>query len=262
MSPAGPRLGSPGGGAAPAIEARGLARRYGPVGAVEPLDLSIAAGESVVLFGPNGAGKSTLLRLLATLIRPTSGSLRLFGEETLSGGAPALRRRIGFLSHQTFLYDHLTARENLLFYGRLYGLPDPEGAALEAIRTVRLGHRQDDCVGTYSRGMQQRLAIARALLHRPDIVLLDEPFTGLDRESTHRLEDRLRQEREAGRTCVMATHDLGHGLRAADRVILLRNGVVALDRPARALDPREIEGLLIEGPPEDVTAATPGRGRS
>jgi len=261
VSPAGRGPAAPGGGAVPAIDARGLARRYGPVGALEPLDLSVPAGESVVLFGPNGAGKSTLLRLLATLIRPTSGSLRLFGHETASGDAPALRRRIGFLSHQTFLYDHLTARENLLFYARLYGLPDPGGSALEAIRSVRLHHRQDDCVGTYSRGMQQRLAIARALLHRPDILLLDEPFTGLDRESTHRLEDRLRQEREAGRTCVMATHDLGQGLRAADRVILLKNGQVALDRRARALDPEEVGRILIEGRQEDVTAEPPPRGR-
>lgn len=256
MSPAGPRSGSPGGGAAPAIEARGLARRYGPVGAVEPLDLSIAAGESVVLFGPNGAGKSTLLRLLATLIRPTAGSLRLFGVDAASGDAAPLRRRIGFLSHQTFLYDHLTARENLLFYGRLYGLPDPEGAALEAIRAVRLGHRQDDCVGTYSRGMQQRLAIARALLHRPDVILLDEPFTGLDRDSAHRLEERLRQEREAGRTSVMATHDLGPGMRAADRVLVLKEGRLAFDRPARAVDPKQIEALL-----EDVSAAAPAPAR-
>ncbi len=261
MSPAGRAPAAPGGSTVPAIDARGLAKRYGSVGALEPLDLSVPAGESIVLLGPNGAGKSTLLRLLATLIRPTSGSLRLFGHETTSGDGAALRRRIGFLSHQTFLYDHLTARENLLFYGRLYGLPDPVGAALEAIRAVRLQHRRDDCVGTYSRGMQQRLAIARALLHRPDILLLDEPFTGLDRESSHRLEDRLRQEREAGRTCVMATHDLGQGLRAADRVLLLKNGRVALDRQSHAIDREEVERLLIEGRQEDATAGAPARGR-
>ena len=240
MSPE-PRGGPGPGGAPPAIETRGLARRFGAVGALEPLELTVPAGESVLLLGPNGAGKSTLLRLLATLLRPTSGGLRLFGE---APEAASLRRRIGFLSHQTFLYDHLTARENLLFYGRLYGLPDPDRGAREAIRTVRLDHRGDECVGTFSRGMQQRLAIARTFLHRPDLVLLDEPFTGLDRESARHLEARLREEHMAGRTSVIATHDHGRSLGASDRVLLLRNGVVALDRKAREVDPREIEALL------------------
>ena len=242
--------GQPGpGGASPAIETRGLARRFGAVGALEPLELTVPAGESVLLLGPNGAGKSTLLRLLATLLRPTSGSMRLFGESPASGEAAVLRRRIGFLSHQTFLYDHLTARENLLFYGRLYGLADPGGVAEEAIRAARLDHRGDDCVGTFSRGMQQRLAIARALLHGPDLLLLDEPFTGLDRESSRRLEARLHEEHAAGRTSVIATHDHVRSLGASDRVLLLRNGVVALDRKAREVDPREIEALLEGAPP-------------
>jgi len=218
------------------------------VGALEPLELTVPAGESVLLLGPNGAGKSTLLRLLATLLRPTSGSLRLFGEPPASGEA-VLRRRIGFLSHQTFLYDHLTARENLLFYGRLYGLADPGGAAEEAVRAARLDHRGDDPVGTFSRGMQQRLAIARALLHRPDLLLLDEPFTGLDRESSRHLEARLHEEHAAGRTSVIATHDHGRSLGASDRVLLLRSGVVALDRKAREVEPREIEALLEGAPP-------------
>ena len=234
------------GGAPPAIETRGLARRFGAVGALEPLDLTVPAGESVLLLGPNGAGKSTLLRLLATLLRPSSGGLRLFGE---APEAPALRRRIGFLSHQTFLYDHLTGRENLLFYGRLYGLPDPGGAAEEALRAARLGPRGGDCVGTYSRGMQQRLAIARALLHRPELVLLDEPFTGLDRESARHLESRLREEAALGRTQVIATHDYGRSLGVSDRVLLLRDGVVALDRRAREVETREIEALLEGRPP-------------
>jgi len=239
---------APGGGFAPAIQARGLARSFGAVGALEPLELTVPAGEAVLLLGPNGAGKSTLLRLLATLLRPTSGSLRLFGESPGNGEA-ALRRRIGFLSHQTFLYDHLTGRENLLFYGRLYGLPDPGAAAEEALRAARLLPRGGDCVGTYSRGMQQRLAIARAFLHRPELVLLDEPFTGLDRESARHLEGRLREEAALGRTQVIATHDYGRSLGASDRVLLLRDGVVALDRRAREVEPREIEALLEGTPP-------------
>ncbi len=228
----------------PVVEARGLAKRYGPLAALDGIDLSVQAGQAIVLLGANGAGKSTLLRLLATLTRPSGGRLRLFGEEVVSSDAGRLRSRIGFLSHQTFLYDHLTGLENLLFYARLYGLPDPGRAAGEALDAARLSDRQEDRVGVYSRGMQQRLAIARSLLHGPEMVLLDEPFTGLDRESSARLEERLRQLRSAGRTCVMATHDLEQGLRVADRVLVLRHGRLELDAPARGLDSARLEALL------------------
>ena len=228
----------------PAIEAIGLAKRYGPVAAVDGIDLTVPGGQTVALLGANGAGKSTLLRLLATLFRPSGGRLRLFGNEAGRSDSGPLRRRIGFLSHQTFLYEHLTGRENLLFYARLYGLADPEDAAREAIAAAGLSHRQDDRVGSYSRGMQQRLAIARALLHRPELILLDEPFTGLDRESSSRLEERLRRERGAGRTSVMATHDPDQALRAADRVLVLRNGRLALDAPTHGLDTARLDALL------------------
>ncbi len=141
----------------PVVEARGLAKRYGPLAALDGIDLSVQAGQAIVLLGANGAGKSTLLRLLATLTRPSGGRLRLFGEEVLPSDAGRLRGRIGFLSHQTFLYEHLTGLENLLFYARLYGLPDPGRAAREALGAARLLDRQEDRVGVYSRGMQQRL---------------------------------------------------------------------------------------------------------
>ena len=228
----------------PAIEALGLAKRYGPLAAVDGIDLTVPAGQAVALLGANGAGKSTLLRLLATLFHPSAGRLRLFGADAGRSDAGPLRRRIGFLSHQTFLYEHLTGRENLLFYARLYGLADPEGAAREAIASACLSHRQDDRVASYSRGMQQRLAIERALLHLPDLILLDEPFTGLDRESSSKLEERLRRERGSGRTSVMATHDPDQALRAADRVLVLRDGRLALDAPTRGLDPARLEALL------------------
>jgi len=239
----------------PVVEARGLAKRYGPLAALDGIDLSVPAGQAIVLLGANGAGKSTLLRLLATLTRPSDGRLRLFGEEVVPSDAGRLRSRIGFLSHQTFLYEHLTGLENLLFYARLYGLPDPERAAREALGAARLLDRQEDRVGVYSRGMQQRLAIARSLLHAPEMVLLDEPFTGLDRESSARLEERLRQLRSAGRTCVMATHDLEQGLRVADRVLVLRHGRLELDAPARGLDPARLEALLAT--PGGVAGAGP-----
>ena len=237
-----------------AVEARGLAKRYGPLAALDGIDLSVPAGQAVVLLGSNGAGKSTLLRLLATLTRPTAGRLRLFGEEVRSSDAGRLRGRIGFLSHHTFLYEHLTGRANLLFYARRYDLAEPVRATRDALGAARLTDRQDDRVGGYSRGMQQRLAIARSLLHEPEMILLDEPFTGLDRGSSARLEERLRQLRATGRTCVMATHDLELGLRSADRVLVLRGGRLEVDAPARGLDPARLERLLGTADP----AAGPG----
>ncbi len=229
---------------APALLARGLTKRYGPARAIDGVDLAVPSGQSVALLGPNGAGKSTLLRLCAVLIRPTSGTLRIHGESPRTAGRPPLMRRIGLLAHQTFLYDHLTGLENLVFYARLYDLPDPVAAARVALREVRLEQRATDLARAYSRGMQQRLAIARALLHSPDIVLLDEPFTGLDRDAADRLEEKLGRVRKGGATCVMATHDFVAGLRHADRVVGLASGRVIVDRPARGLDAASLDALF------------------
>ncbi len=237
----------------PAVSIRNLEKLYGPVPALNRLTLDIAPGEFILLAGPNGAGKSTLLKTLALLLRPNSGSIHLFGEDARQGDRTAIRRRIGLLSHQTFLYDHLTGLENLVFFGSLYDLPDTEGAAREAIRGVGLDGRGDDLVGTYSRGMQQRLAIARAFLHRPDLLLLDEPFTGLDADGSDRLETHLRGVRDTGRTCVLATHDLPAALRLAGRVVVLAGGGILADRPASSLPASELEALV-------RAAARPGAG--
>jgi len=237
----------------PAVLARGLTKMYGALPALESLDLAIQPGEFVLLLGPNGAGKSTLLRLCATLIRPTGGSLHLLGDPLSAASLPGLRRRIGLLSHQSFLYDHLTGMENLLFYGRLFGLQRPAVEARAALETVGLVRRADDLVRTYSRGMLQRLAIARALLHQPDLVLLDEPFTGLDRASSDSLRERLTALRSAGRTCLIATHDFAAVAGLADRLIILADGRLAADRPAGGLQARDIEalfrGAIPAGPP-------------
>jgi heme exporter protein A len=227
-----------------AIEALGLGRRFGPIAALDAIDLAVPAGQFVLLLGPNGAGKSTLLRLFATLMRPGAGTLRVLGEDVGRGDCAGIRRRIGLLSHQTFLYDHLTGEENLVFYGRLYGLAEPRATARQALRAARLEGRGSDQVRTYSRGMQQRLAIARALLHRPDVLLLDEPFAGLDRDASLGLAERLREERSARRTCVLATHDTRVALGVADRVIVLVDGRLAADRPAAGIDPESLEALL------------------
>jgi len=246
---------APAGRRAPALLALGLSRHYGPHAALDRIDLEIPAGEFVALLGPNGAGKSTLLRLFATLIRPTAGRLEVHGLDPRRAERAPLARRIGLLSHQTFLYDHLTGLENLLFYARLYGLPDAPGAARAALRAVGLEDRGSDLLRTYSRGMQQRLAIARTLLHDPDIVLLDEPFTGLDPEASDRLHERLGGARAAGATCVMATHDLGAGLRLADRVVVLVSGRLVADRPAREIDAPSLGALVRQ------TAREPGAAR-
>ena len=231
---------------------------YGALPAVEDLDLEIPRGQFVLLLGPNGAGKSTFLRLCATLIRPSGGGLHLLGSPLSGAALPGLRRRIGLLSHQSFLYDHLTAAENLLFYGRLFGLPRPADEARAALATVGLLRRADDLVRTYSRGMLQRLAIARALLHKPDLVLLDEPFTGLDRDSSDSLRERLAVLRSTGRTCLIATHDFAAVAGLADRVIILADGRLAADRPAGGLQAQDIDALFREAiPPGPRVAAHP-----
>ncbi len=239
----------------PALLARGLTKRYGPAAAIDTLGLSIPAGQCVILLGPNGAGKSTLLRLFALLLRPSAGELLIHGEDPRRTERSALTRRIGLLSHQTFLYDHLTGLENLLFYARLYGIAEPGAAAREALRAVGLEARGSDLVRTYSRGMQQRLAIARALLHAPDIVLLDEPFTGLDRDASARLDQRIGAARAAGATCVIATHDFGAGLQFADRVIILASGRLVADRSARGLDAASLGALFRDATETRAAAA-------
>jgi ABC-type multidrug transport system ATPase subunit len=205
------------------VRTRDVSRHFGRRRALAHVSVTCRAGEIVGLFGPNGAGKSTLLGILSTLVRPTSGAVD-YGD----GGAPAtteaLRARIGVLGHDLFLYSDLSARENLRFFGQLYGLDEVDARVVEALRAARLEDRADDRVGGFSRGLRQRLALERALLHRPRLVLLDEPFTGLDDASSSMLGERLRSLREAGSVVVMATHDFDSAEGVVDRAICLNNG--------------------------------------
>jgi heme exporter protein A len=205
------------------IEAHGISRRFAGVYAVEALDLRVEAGEAVALFGPNGAGKTTLLRMLATLLRPTRGDLRLFGRSVSDGSASA-RRRIGFLSHHSFLYPDLTPTENLEFYARMFGVAAPAARVhhlLDQVGLLGWAHRP---VRTLSRGLEQRCALARALLHEPDLLLMDEPFTGLDADAGAMLRDMLRQAHARGTTLLMTTHDLTQGFTLCRRALLLVRG--------------------------------------
>ncbi|HKK93020.1 MAG TPA: ABC transporter ATP-binding protein [Longimicrobiales bacterium] len=206
-----------------------LRRRFGTHVALRDVDASLPAGLITTVFGPNGAGKSTLLRILAGSLRPTAGSVSWRGEK-LDPRSADWRSRIGVLSHATHLYAPLGARENLAFHARMHGLEAPDLDA--ALERVDLLSRAEDRVSGFSRGMRQRLALARTLLHDPDVVLLDEPFTGLDSHAARLLEGVLRTLRDGRRTVVLVTHALGEGLALADHVLLLVRGSVRLDAPA------------------------------
>jgi len=218
------------------VEVDHLTKSFGPHTALAGVTLSIGAGEFVTLVGPNGAGKTTLLRILATLIRPTSGTVRIAGLNPAQAG-PEVRRRIGFLSHRTLLYDDLTAEQNLRFYARLYGLSDASARIDELLERVGLADRRHDRVRTFSRGMQQRLAVARAVLHRPSILLLDEPYTGLDPQATDALSALLGELAGEGCTILLTTHDLERGLAVGNRIVVLSRGRVAYDAPTADTDP-------------------------
>jgi ABC-type multidrug transport system ATPase subunit len=198
-------------------------RHYGRRRALAKVSLECRAGTITGLFGPNGAGKSTLLGLLSTLQTPGSGEVT-FGNRTAEAWGDALRGRIGVLGHDLFLYGDLSARENLMFFGRLYGVPDLERRVDAALGLAGLEERANDRVSGFSRGMRQRLALERALLHGPRLALLDEPFTGLDDASVERLLGRLRTLRAAGAIVVMATHDFDVAETIIDAAVCLQGG--------------------------------------
>lgn len=225
---------------APLLEARDVEKWFGPHPAVRRIAFTLAAGEFLTIFGPNGAGKTTLLRMLSGSLRPTHGDIRIAGE-AVEHGVHGWRRRIGVLSHQTFLYGRLTAAENLRFYGRLYGLEALEPRISAMLEQVGLADRRDERVHTFSRGMQQRLALARTLLHEPDLVLLDEPYTGLDPHAARMLRGVLEQLRDGRRTVVLVTHNLSQGLELADRVVVQVAGRWVSDEPRASVDPIRFE---------------------
>jgi heme exporter protein A len=217
------------------IEVRGLVKSFGSKVALGGVDLDVAEGEFLTLVGPNGAGKTTLIRILATLTRPTRGSVRIAGYDLGSQGSE-VRRRIGLASHQTLLYGGLSAEENLRFYGRMYEVPDLEESITALLQRVGLDHRRHDLVHTFSRGMQQRMSIARVLLHDPALLLLDEPYTGLDQHAAGVLREVLGSLGGRSRTVLMTTHNLERGLELCDRAAILFNGRIVYQARRDDLD--------------------------
>jgi ABC-type multidrug transport system ATPase subunit len=226
-------------GAAPAtasfLRAEHLTRRYGAAVALRDVGLTLSPGDRVALLGPNGAGKTTLLRVLATSLRPERGALIVGGVDALRHPSHA-RLHLGLVGHQTFLYGDLTVRENLRFYGRLYRVLGLEARIDEVLATVALENRGDHLVRTLSRGMQQRAAVARAILHRPWVLLLDEPETGLDDASQATLRDLLRDWAAGGRAVLVSSHRLEWVEELVDRAIVLREGEVVEEVTVRPQD--------------------------
>jgi ABC-type multidrug transport system ATPase subunit len=237
------------------IELRRLTKAFGSKIALRGVDLRVEPGESLVIFGPNGAGKSTLIRILSSLSRPTSGKV-LIGGLDLATHADGIRRYLGVVSHAPLLYDSLTAEENLRFFAQLYGMKDPASRIAEMLGRVGLAARRNDLVRTFSRGMVQRLAIARALLHDPQVLLLDEPDTGLDPQAAEMLHGLLvqlsgriggsagqRTSESAQRTIVTVTHSIERGLAIADRAVILASGKLVFEGDARGMTQMEFRPL-------------------
>ncbi|MBQ6453369.1 MAG: heme ABC exporter ATP-binding protein CcmA [Coriobacteriales bacterium] len=209
-----------------AIVAKGLRKAFGSRVAVDDLSFTLPKGRFLVVFGPNGAGKTTLLRMLSTLSRPSAGSANILGLDLIED-AQELRRHIGFISHAPMLYPALSASENLLFFARLQGVPNPQARVKDLLDAVELSHRSLDPVSTFSRGMLQRCSIARALLGDPELLLLDEPYSGLDLRAAD-IFDQLLSDHRADRSIVMVSHDLQHGYDLADQLLLMSRGKLLL----------------------------------
>lgn len=229
------------------INVQHISKRFGDKQALRDISFSINKGEYVALLGVNGAGKTTLIRILSTLSKPTSGTVEVAGFSSKKN-PQKVREQIGIVSHHTFLYDDLSAEENLRFYANMYGVPNPADRITELLKQVNLNSRRYDLVRTYSRGMQQRLALARALLHQPNLLLLDEPFSGLDVNASSMLTDLLKNFITAESTVLITTHDLKFALSMAHRVLVIQNGIIVLDGKSSELSEDQLKDFLaIEG---------------
>lgn len=223
-----------------------LVKVFGHVKALNGIDLTVQRGEFLTIFGPNGAGKTTLIKILASLTRPTSGKVMISGMELKSENRKAIRKIIGVIAHSTFLYDDLTAYENLKFYASMYDLKEDRTYLTSLLKNFGLWDRMDDPVRTYSRGMQQRLSIARALVHRPELIFMDEPYTGLDHQAIGVLQNTLSNIHSEGRTIIMVTHNLPRGLELSERVAIISSGRITWSALSKDIERDEFESLYLK----------------
>jgi heme exporter protein A len=241
----------------PAVDASGIRRSFGRRRAVDGVDLSLDPGDCLALFGPNGAGKTTLLRVIAGLLKPTAGTVHVSGRE-VRGDASA-REQVGLISHQSMLYGALTARENVEFAARLYGVADPRAAAMAALERIRIADRAEMRVQSLSRGMQQRVSIARSIVHEPSVVLLDEPYTGLDAAGGAALTDMLQVLRAAGAALVLVTHNVDEGLAIASHTAIMLAGKIVRRDICSELDHRAYlaayRAMVVSGAANVMSAA-------
>ncbi len=243
------------------IVVKKLYKRFGLKTVLRGLDFQVESGEFVALLGPNGAGKTTFLRILASLSRGTLGDVRVAGFH-LPDQSAAVRRRLGVVSHLPLLYGDLSAEENLIFYGRMYGVEHLSGRIIEVLEMVGLSSRRRDLVRTFSRGMQQRLAIGRAVLHDPEVMLFDEPHTGLDQDACVMLDHVLREVAARGRTVVMTSHDLARTADLASRFDVLSRGIIVASASRDDLDPNHLLAFYREAleKPQVVSVAAQEKG--
>ena len=250
--------------ASPVLTASQLSRRFGDRIALEDVSFTLERGEIFALLGPNGAGKTTTLRILAGLIAPSSGAVAIDGQPMGPQSAPQLRARIGFLTEAPGLWDRLTVRDNLLVYARMYGLPSPRRAVDEALARFEIVDRRDDRAAQLSKGLKQRVALARSLLHDPRIAMLDEPTSGLDPASAREVRDLILELRAQGRTVLLCTHNLDEVERVADRVAVLSRRLIAIGTPRslrqKLFAPRV--RIVLTQPAEPFTVALRAAGAS
>lgn len=222
-----------------------LSKVFGDNIALRDVDLNIKKGEFITLLGPNGAGKTTLIKIMSTLMSATSGSVTIDGYDVKEEPIE-VRKRIGVISHETYLYDDLTAYENLEFYGKMYEIGELDERISNVVSLAGLQHRLHDRVGTFSRGMKQRLSIARTLLHDPPILFLDEPYTGLDQHAAATF-DEISSGFAEDKTTMMATHDISRGLEKCDRLLILSSGEIVFDAPKEKIrDEAHLRSIYVQ----------------
>lgn len=229
----------------PLISLKQAVKTYGYLQALKKVDLDIFQGKFVTIFGPNGAGKSTLLKVLSMQSRLSSGEF-LYKGISYKKLSDDFRKHFGIISHQLFLYGNLSAIENLKFYGSLYGIKNPEKKGEELLKQFNIYKQKDDLVRTFSRGMLQRVSIARALIHNPDIIFLDEPYTGLDSFAAEKLSDILKEQLTNNKTIIMVTHNIETGLSLADTVVIMNKGRIVYNQQKSSLDTISFQDIYLQ----------------